>query len=90
MLVIVIAQTLTLFLLPNYYASFRTSGITVGLQGRYFFPVVAPILFLFLSGWDHLLRERSFAIRIAPYVMLLVQGIALSTILRAYYGVGIG
>ncbi len=87
---IVIAQSLTLFLLPDYYVNFRSTGAPVGLQGRYFFPVIAPILFLLLSGWNHLLGERPFATRIAPFAMLLMQGIGLSTILIAYYGVTIG
>jgi hypothetical protein len=90
LLAFVVAQVGFLFLFVDYYESYRTSGATLGLQGRYFFPVLAPALFLLLSGWDHLFRERPVALRLAPFVMVGLQLIGLATILAHYYDVVIG
>jgi hypothetical protein len=90
LLAIIMAQTIFLFIFVDYFASYRASGTTLGLQGRYFFPVLAPALFLLLSGWDHLFRERPIALRLAPFVMAGVQLIGVATVLARYYGVVVG
>jgi hypothetical protein len=86
----VIAQAVFLLMISNYYTLYRTTGTAAGNQGRYFFPIIAPALFLLLSGWHHLLRERPLALRLAPILMLGVQLVGLATILARYYGVSIG
>lgn len=90
LLSMVVGHSLFLFLIPDYYVSFRTSGVTLGLQGRYFFPIIAPFLLILLSGWDHLFREHPIAIRGVPFVMVGLQVIALATVVAVYLGVIIG
>jgi hypothetical protein len=90
LLAFIVAQVIFLFLFVDYYESYAASGTNLGLQGRYFFPVLAPALFLLLSGWDHLFRERPIALRLAPFVMAGLQLIGLATILARYYDVVIG
>jgi len=87
---LVATQVFFLFIVVDYFWSFRRNGGEYGLQGRYFFPILAPFLFILLSGWDHLLQERPIALRLAPFCMLAVQLVALATIIGTYYGVEIG
>lgn len=82
-------QVIFLFFVVDYYEGFARSGQTI-LQGRYFFPVLAPFLLLVLSGWDCLFREHPIALRLAPLCMVGVQCVAIATMLARYYGVVIG
>lgn len=86
----VAAQALFLFIGADYYLGYVHTGKELGLQGRYFFPIIAPLFFLILSGWDHLCQENSLVLRFAPLGMAVVQLIGLSTLLMRYYGVAIG
>jgi hypothetical protein len=86
----VIAQVAFLFIGVDWYTTFRNTGMEFGLQGRYLFPVLAPFLFLLLSGWDHLCAEHPVALRLAPVAMGALQLIALATVFFHYYGVEIG
>lgn len=86
----IVAQAVFLFIGVDWYQSFRNSGAEFGLQGRYFFAVLAPLLLLLLSGWEHLAGERGIILRLAPFCMAVLQLIALATILSRYYGVEIG
>jgi len=87
---LVLMQLLWVFLGADYYEGWRQSGQDLGLQGRYFLPILAPALFLWLSGWEYLVRDRPLALRLAPFAMLAVQIAALGTILFTYYGVAFG
>jgi len=87
---IVAAQTIFLFIGVDWFEGFVVRGKGLGLQGRYFFPVLAPLLFLLLSGWDYLWGSRPAGLRIALAGMLALQLIALATMLTRYYGVVIG
>lgn len=87
---LIVAQMIFLFLVVDYYQSFARTGGEFGLQGRYFFPVLAPLLLLLLSGWDHLWREHPLALRLAPVAMLALNLVGLATLLARYYGVTIG
>lgn len=90
MLAFILAQVLFLFIGVDYFHGYFHTGSEFGLQGRYFFPVIAPFLLLLLSGWDHLCAEHPIALRLAPVGMAALQGIALATVLLRYYGVVIG
>jgi uncharacterized membrane protein len=85
-----VMQALFLFIGLDYFAGYVLGGAAFGLQGRYFFPVLAPLLFVLLSGWDHLCTENGLALRLAPLGMACLQLIGLTTILARYYGVTIG
>lgn len=85
-----VAQALFLFIGADYSQGYARLGVEIGLQGRYFFPILAPLLFLLLSGWDHLCRENALAPRLAPLGMAVLQLTALATVLFRYYGVKIG
>jgi len=87
---IVAAQAIFLFIGVDWYEGFVVRGEGFGLQGRYFFPILAPLLFLLLSGWDHLWGGRPVGLRIALTGMLALQLIALATMLTRYYGVVVG
>jgi 4-amino-4-deoxy-L-arabinose transferase-like glycosyltransferase len=87
----VLAHLFFLFQVVNYNV-YRATGsdAAFGLQGRYFFPILAPLLLLLISGWDHLCRGRTVALRLAPVAMLGLYLIGLATLLSVYYGVAIG
>ena len=89
-LALVLGQTMFLFIGADYYEVFRRAGFELGLQGRYFFPILAPYLLLLLSGWHYLLGGRRVGLRLAPVAMCAVLLVAFGTILAAYYGVTFG
>ncbi len=89
LLVFLLAHAAFIFFVVDY-SSFASSGSGFGLQGRYFFPILAPLLFFLLSGWDHLCRSHPLALRLAPAAMLTLNLIGLATLLARYYGVMIG
>ena len=85
---IIIAQVILLFG-ADYYLSF-VAGTPLGLQGRYFFPILAPLLLLLFSGWDHLFRGRRIGLQIAVVLMFGAQLAGLATMFARYYGVRFG
>lgn len=82
-------QTLFLVFGADYYQNYAQTGVALGLQGRYFFPVLLPLLFLILSGWHYLFRMHTRVLRLAPLVMLALQIIGLAAVVSRYYGVAI-
>lgn len=86
---LIVLQILFVFVGVDYLQSYARVGVSLGLQGRYFFPVAVPVLFLLLSGWESLLRDRAFALRIAPLLMFVLQLIGLGAVLGRYFGVAI-
>lgn len=82
-------QTLFLFFGADYYQNYAQTGVSLGLQGRYFFPILLPLLFLILSGWQYLFRMNPQVLRFAPLVMLALQIVGLAAVLARYYGVAI-
>ena len=86
----IIGQLAFLFIIADYVLSYAKLGIGLGLQGRYLFPVLAPILFLLISGWYALSGRREFVLYLAPLGMLLLQITALITIITRYYGITFG
>lgn len=86
----IVGQVGFLFVIVDYYLSFARNGQTLGLQGRYFYPVLAPTLFLLLSGWEFLFRDRAIALRLAPFAMLALQLVGIAVMFARYYGVVIG
>lgn len=87
---IILTQVVFLFVVIDWYASYANSGQEFGLQGRYFFPALAPALYLLLSGWEYLCGENGVALRLAPLAMALLQVIAVGTMIARYYGVVFG
>jgi len=87
---LIIGQLAFLFIIADYVLSYARLGIGLGLQGRYLFPVLAPILFLLISGWYTLSGRRKFVLYLAPLGMLLLQITALITIITRYYGITFG
>lgn len=86
---LIVLQILFIFIGVDYLQGYARTGRTLGLQGRYFFPIVAPFLFLILSGWEALLGERALALRIAPALMFVLQLIGLAAVFARYFGVEI-
>ncbi len=87
---LLVTQILFLFIGVDYYQGFVQTGKEFGLQGRYLFPILAPLLFVLLSGWDHLWREHPLGLRIAVAGMAALQVVGLATVLTRYYGIVIG
>lgn len=90
LIALVSTQVVFLFGGADYFLSYRTTGSELGIQGRYFFPVLAPFLLLCLMGWDWLCHERPIALRLAPLFMLIVQLMGLAAVITSYYGVKFG
>jgi hypothetical protein len=78
------------FLVVDYFLGFSQNGVGLGLQGRYFSPVLAPFLLLLICGWHLVTGRRKLSLFVLPSIVLVIQGIALATITSRYYGVGIG
>ncbi len=87
---LVVLHVLFIFIGVDYLQSYARVGVTLGLQGRYFFPVLAPLLFLLLAGWESLTLDRAYILRIAPVLMLVLQFIGLGAVLTRYFGMGVG
>jgi uncharacterized membrane protein len=88
LLAIVVVQVISLFV-ADYLINYVFHS-AVSLQGRYFFPILAPLLLLLLSGWDHLFRERPIGLRLGVALLAGAQLIGLATMLARYYGIHIG
>lgn len=87
---LILLHILFIFIGVDYLQSYARTGTTLGLQGRYFFPILVPVLFLLLSGWESLLRDRALALRIAPVLMLALQLLGLGAVVTRYFGVRFG
>ncbi len=87
---LIIGQLAFLFVIADYVLSYSQLGIGLGLQGRYLFPVLAPILLLLLGGWHVLSGGRTFILYLAPFGALLLQLASLTTIITRYYGITFG
>lgn len=87
---IVLVQVFFLFVVIDWYGAYANSGQEFGLQGRYFFPVLAPALYLLLSGWEYLAGENGIALRLVPLAMALLLVVAVGTVIARYYGVVFG
>jgi hypothetical protein len=90
LLALVGGQIAFLFVVVDYLLSFARSGVGLGLQGRYLFPVLAPIFFLLVAGWYSLSGGRKLVLYLAPFAILLLQILSLATIITRYYGVTFG
>ncbi len=84
---VVLLQIAFIFVGVDYYQSFARTGAPLGIQGRYFMPMLAPLLYLLLSGWDHLAGSHPIALRIAPIAMLLLDIAAFADVLTVHYGI---
>lgn len=62
----------------------QSMGYSLGLQGRYFFPVVVPIMAIFIFG---LVPRRFTNIVLASLIagMIVLNVAALSTVVKSYY-----
>jgi len=87
---LIIGQLAFLFIVADYALSYSQLGIGLGLQGRYLFPVLAPILLLLLGGWHILSGGRKLILYLAPFGALLLQLASLTTIITRYYGITFG
>ena len=90
LLALILGQAVFLFVVADYFLSFAQLGIGLGLQGRYLFPVLAPILFLLIDGWYSLSGRKKLILYLAPFAMLLLQILSLATIVTKYYGITFG
>src|SRR3990167_3822682 len=80
------------FIAISFYdwLSWYSSGFQLGVQGRYFFPVISIHMIILLLGWEKLLlffipRLRSFGLKILGTSMILLNLIGVWTISKTYY-----
>lgn len=81
-----------LFIAISFYdwLSWYSSGYQLGVQGRYFFPVISVQMIILLLGWEKLLllfipRLRNIGIKILGTSMMLLNLIGVWTISKTYY-----
>ncbi|MCA1668802.1 MAG: DUF2142 domain-containing protein [Thermomicrobia bacterium] len=84
---VVLLQVLFIFLGVDYYLSFARTGQPLGIQGRYFMPMLVPLLYLLLSGWYEVCGNHPLALRIAPVAMLVLDFAGFASILSVHYGI---
>jgi hypothetical protein len=83
----VAANVVLLFMSADYVLSFATKGRTYGMQGRYFYGTLAPLLLLMSNGVSWLFRDHSLIVRLIPLPMLVLQCLSILGMLNAYYAV---
>jgi len=89
-LAFVLAQTVFLLYGVEYRLSFAIFGKAIGLEGRYLFPVLLPLLLAIIAGWAHFFRDSTYALRGAMLAMFALQLVGLSAVLTRYYDVVVG
>ncbi len=72
------------------WLSWYSSGYQLGVQGRYFFPLISIHMIILLLGWEKLLllfipRLRSLGLKILGVSMMLLNLIGVWTISKTYY-----
>lgn len=72
------------------WLSWHSSGYQLGVQGRYFFPVISVHMIVLLLGWEKLLllfipRLRNLGLKILGTFMMLLNLIGVWTISKTYY-----
>lgn len=89
-LAFVLAQSVFLLYGVEYRLSFAIFRVAIGLEGRYLFPVLLPILLAIIAGWAHLFRDSPSVLRGAMLAMFALQLVGLSAVLTRYYDVVFG
>ncbi len=84
---VVLGHLLFIFLIVDYRWYFARVGSGLGLQGRYFFVALGPLLALLVSGCSALFRDHPVAVRLLPLASLLLALQSFSTMLTYYYSV---
>jgi hypothetical protein len=71
------------------WLSWYTQGYQLGVQGRYFFPVISVHMLLILIGWRELFPDikgiREKGIKILGIMMIALNFYALYTVAKTYY-----
>lgn len=80
------------FIAISFYdwLSWYSSGYQLGVQGRYFFPVISIHMIILLLGWEKLLllfmpKLRSFGLKVFGMSMMVLNLIGIWTISKTYY-----
>ncbi len=89
-LAFVLAQIVFLLYGVEYRLSFANFDKVIGLEGRYLFPVLLPILLAVIAGWAHLFHDSMYVLRGAMLAMFALQLVGLSAVLTRYYDVVVG
>lgn len=74
------------------WLSWKTSGFVLGVQGRYFFPVIVIHMIVLLKGWmmicSFLGTRKEMAVCMLPILMILLDYYGLYTMVSSYYHIG--
>jgi hypothetical protein len=75
----------------SYYdwLSWYKSGYQLGVQGRYFFPLISLQMYLLLTGWVSLIPNRwglkEKGVKLLVILMIILNFVALYTVVNTYY-----
>ncbi|OGG16299.1 hypothetical protein A3D77_02470 [Candidatus Gottesmanbacteria bacterium RIFCSPHIGHO2_02_FULL_39_11] len=74
------------------WLSWYQSGFQLGIQGRYYFPVVTILTYLFLKGWNSLIPEKfkkvkEGFIKLIAVLTVIFSIYGLYTLLSSYYDI---
>jgi hypothetical protein len=90
MLLAVIGHVIILCVVSDYLLSFATLGVPLGMQGRYFLPMLAPLMFVLACGIQVLAGRWKLVLHLLPLALFVLQLASLVTLLDAYYGIDLG
>jgi hypothetical protein len=84
------AQVIFVFAFADYLISFAKFGEPLFVQGRYFYPAIAPFFLMFFLGLHELFGRKRWLILAMPIGMLTLQVFSLCLAIERWYGVGMG
>lgn len=89
-LLAVVGHACLIFVSADYLLSFAATGQSFGMKGRYFLPLLAPLMFVLARGVEVLAGRRRYLVHLLPAAMFTLQVTALITVADAYYGIDAG
>lgn len=71
------------------WLSWYTSSYQLGVQGRYFFPVISIHMFILIIGWQSIfpLKLRRYVLNLLVALIIILNFIGLYTVSKTYYDI---
>ncbi len=91
-LFLAIAISYYLYMIVWDYRLMQSVGYSIGLQGRYFFPVIIPIMGILFFGWlslipRHWLKFQTLVFGVLIFSIVSLNLVALYTVSKSYYDI---
>lgn len=90
LLAAIVFNAAALFFAADFAMGFAFRGSTYGMQGRYFFGTLVPVMLLLVIGLCGLLGERGWVLRAVPLLAVILHAVSILTMLHEYYGMTVG